>query len=123
MAGHVLSVVQSFFRWDGLGRGRPCLALSCALHLPLLQITNQSRKCDRCDEPLIAGGSGNFFGVEEPALTIAFDLSFGSRHSGVGEPITDLVHSQSVTELVVVLLWPARAGHVIHLASVASRRA
>ena len=64
------------------------------------------------------GGSRNFLGVEKSAFAIAFDLSFGSRNASERKSFADLVDRQSVTELVAVLLWPAKAGRVIHAISV-----
>ena len=101
-----------------LGHGRRCLSVSGTLHLPLLQIADQFWERSRCDEPLIAGRTRNFFRVEKTALAVTFDLSFRSRHASCAESLADLVDCQSVTELVVVLLWPAEAGRVIHADSV-----
>ena len=50
--------------------------LSGALHLPLLQITDQSGKCNGGDKPLIAGRTWNFLGVEKAAFAVSFDLAF-----------------------------------------------
>ena len=71
----VVVFINEFFQRDMLGHGRPCLAMSRTLHLPLLQIADQSRKCGRRNEPLIAGRPRNFFGVEKSTFAVAFDLS------------------------------------------------
>ncbi len=63
---------------------------------------------------MLAGGPRNFLGVEKSAFAITFNLSFRSRNASGGKLLANLVDCQSVTELVVVLLWPAKAGRVIH---------
>ena len=113
-AGRVRICFYGFFWNDTLRHGRPCLSVSRTLHLPLLQIADQSWKRGGRDEPLIAGRARNFFGVEKSAFTVAFDLSFRSRHANGGELLADIMDCQSVTKLVIVLLWPAKAGRVIH---------
>ena len=63
---------------------------------------------------MLAGGPRNFLRVEKSAFAIAFDLSFRSWNLSDRKLFADFVDRQSVTMLVIVLLWPAEAGRVIH---------
>src|SRR5437773_379378 len=92
--------------------GRVGLRRGASLCVPLLEISNCFRHgCGR-SVPLLAGRTGNLYGVEKAALAIPDDLPMRPLNPGGDELRFDIVDGEGVTELASVVVRRATARYV-----------